>query len=364
MSKNKIIRFRNDFNEVNTSLEVHESRIFFTAVANMRNPNKVDEEGFIQISAQDMLDMGSNPSNISREFTGAAESLLDRKFRFQTHTKEGKVERVINCVSAVDFKPELRTIGIRFNPMLDTFFKEIQTQYTRFNLLDLRGVRRAPTYSLYSMLMQFKETGIFRISVADLRYRLIPLTLEEQQKGKKQSDKYKLYGHFKARVVDPAVEEINNSINTKIYVTYDEIKEGRSVKNLVFHIKMRTDVVDVLDAESDAPFHFLVKAPKVIEDVLTDSQAKMTDRQAKMYADYLSGMNEKVNEKFSFNRDSFFSFIRARDSKYTSKAGSDWNLFNEWLVERLKDLDFVKMIYDPWLKQVGFKPRKPRAKAA
>ena len=256
MSKNKIIRFRNDFNEVNTSLEVHESRIFFTAVANMRNPNKVDEEGFIQISAQDMLDMGSNPSNISREFTGAAESLLDRKFRFQTHTKEGKVERVINCVSAVDFKPELRTIGIRFNPMLDTFFKEIQTQYTRFNLLDLRGVRRAPTYSLYSMLMQFKETGIFRISVADLRYRLIPLTLEEQQKGKKQSEKYKLYGHFKARVVDPAVEEINNSINTKIYVTYDEIKEGRSVKSLVFHIKMRTDVVDVLDAESDAPFQF------------------------------------------------------------------------------------------------------------
>ena len=73
------------------------------------------------------------------------------------------------------------------------------------------------------MMMQFRETGFCKISIDDLRYTL------------DLNEKYHLFADLKRRVIDTAIDEINEK--SPCSVQYELIKKGRTYTHLELRFK-------------------------------------------------------------------------------------------------------------------------------
>jgi hypothetical protein len=64
---------------------------------------------------------------------------------------------------------------------------------------------------------------------------MVELPLEDLKEMLGVADKYDLYGHFKAAVLEEALKRLTDT--TDISFTYQEVKKGRKVVAIVFHIR-------------------------------------------------------------------------------------------------------------------------------
>ncbi len=113
-------------------------------------------------------------------------------------------------------------IKISFHPDLKPFLLALKSKYVVY---DARNILRLPsTYSIriYELLKQYEKIGRRRLSVQELK-EMFGVTSE-----------YKLYANFKQRIIEKAQRDLSE--HTDISFTYDEIKEGRAVVELVFYI--------------------------------------------------------------------------------------------------------------------------------
>lgn len=119
--------------------------------------------------------------------------------------------------------------------------------YTRFQL---NTILRLNTHSqrLFMMFSQFNETGIFRISAYDLRFKL---GLE---------DKYEEYGGFKKRVITTAEKEIKELFNeghSDIWFKLDSDSKKRGAEDFermltfkIFYSQRKTVQIEQAKAET------------------------------------------------------------------------------------------------------------------
>jgi len=126
----------------------------------------------------------------------------------------------INICSQAYYRKSQGKIDIEFTPNILPHIAGLKNKFTMYNLNDIAGFDSIYTTRLYELVMQFKLTGELKITVADLRFSLGCVA------------KFKLYGHFKAKVIQHAVDEIN--AQWTLNLEYEEIKTGRSVTDLIF----------------------------------------------------------------------------------------------------------------------------------
>ena len=79
-------------------------------------------------------------------------------------------------------------------------------------------------------MIQFKSTGVRWITITTLKERL---ELQEQ---------YSRFFDFKKRIIDPAINEINNSTN--ILVSWALVKKGRTISGITFNINTKNKKED------------------------------------------------------------------------------------------------------------------------
>jgi plasmid replication initiation protein len=82
---------------------------------------------------------------------------------------------------------------------------------------------------LYELLKQYKNIGHRKFELDELK---VFLNIDS---------KYKLYGHIKERILEPARKEIEQTSDLKF--TYKEIKQGRKIVGLTF------DIINIKEGE-------------------------------------------------------------------------------------------------------------------
>jgi plasmid replication initiation protein len=92
-----------------------------------------------------------------------------------------------------------------------------------YNLKEISNFGSLYTTRLYELIQEFKETGWMLKSLDQLRETFAV------------GDKFKLYGHFKAKTFAHACQEINDNYN--IHLRFEELKEGRKVVAVKFFFK-------------------------------------------------------------------------------------------------------------------------------
>jgi plasmid replication initiation protein len=114
-------------------------------------------------------------------------------------------------------------ITIQFTDSIMPYLAQVREKFVLYNLKEISNFGSLYTTRLYELIQEFKETGWMLKSLDQLRETFAV------------GDKFKLYGHFKAKTFAHACQEINDNYN--IHLRFEELKEGRKVVAVKFFFK-------------------------------------------------------------------------------------------------------------------------------
>lgn len=334
-----VVRYKNAINRASHLLDVIEQRIILTAISQVPAGEVTDVDLYC-ISASDLVELGSDKKAVYSQMKDAVQRLFNRYLTFTVEDGKNLRTRFTRWVQTADYADNEGCIYMRFGKDVLPFISEIKEEFTRFNLLDLTGIRSSYAIRLYAMLMQFRDTGKFVIKVDDLRERF------------SIGDKFPRYNNLRVRVIDPAVKQINEGQKTQIKVAYKAKKRGRKVDTLIFTFTSKNAVVNANGGvEMSLPDE---QTGDLFAGGYSDEQLAMKSlSQREFFADLLLGKSEKAQ---GFYED-------CRKKKLLNWDGWSKAECRARLIERLEDVSFVRAIFDPWLIALEYHPTKKGAKS-
>jgi len=129
----------------------------------------------------------------------------------------------INVCSMAEYNKNDGFITIQFTDSIMPYLAQVREKFVLYNLKEISNFGSLYTTRLYELIQEFKETGWMLKSLDQLRETFAV------------GDKFKLYGHFKAKTFAHACQEINDNYN--IHLRFEELKEGRKVVAVKFFFK-------------------------------------------------------------------------------------------------------------------------------
>ena len=344
--KNDLVVMDNNLIRASYKLTANEMRLVLCALAQIPKDAEVDPGKAYYITKEDFVKLGVEPKNVAREIREACSELLNRivvvdtamgKLKFHwlhsvLHFKSEIFERLKkeypNSKNDEEFIQQLRKYNlldslpiiaksddnivarIVFHENMIPYISQLKEQFTKLNLKDVFQFSSFYSFRFYLMMMQFKETGFCKISIAELRDSL------------DLNNKYQLFADLKKWVIDTAIDEINEK--SPHTVGYELIKKGRTYTHLELRFKEKNAekgqlrCPDTLDMFEEQENNFL----------------KLSNPQLDMFSSKLVDLAEVQD---------------------MAHAGEDMKPFVARLRSMLQDPEKQKILI-PYLKKLGFKP--------
>ncbi|WP_180081696.1 MULTISPECIES: replication initiation protein RepM [unclassified Acinetobacter] len=267
MKKDLVVK-TNRLNQAFQVLSLAEFHIVQLAIVDARDTGTgLTTDMPLRIDALRYADVfGTTRQNAYIRMKEAEETLFNRRFSF--FDEDGKLVKS-RWISQVKYLDNEGAIEIVFTPAVVQGIsringvKEFFTQYLLSQTAQLKSVYSS---RLYELLIQWKSTG--KTPIINLEDFRAQLGIEENQ--------YKLMSDFKKRVLDLAINDINEK--TDIKVTYQQHKKGRSISGFSFNFKQKKLANQSVEPRRD---------PNTL-----DIFSKMTDKQRHLFANKLSELPE------------------------------------------------------------------------
>lgn len=255
MDKNQVVK-SNQVIEASYQLSAVEQRIVLAAIARIPKNQPITDDELYPVSVNELQLLGVHEKTAYRDLKDGINRLYERSINLSIDDKSIKMR----WVQEIQFLDSQSVIGIRFSKPILPFISNLSREFTKYALSDIAGINSAYAIRVYELLMQYKNIGKREISVHNLRIML--------ELGKK----YPLFADFKKRVIDTAVDQINEY--TPLNVTYVQKKTGRKVTHIAFSFKEKAK--SIIHQTTDIPKDFY----------------KLTDAQINMFGNQLSRLHE------------------------------------------------------------------------
>lgn len=210
--------------EAQYRLSVAEQRIMYACISQVRRDQPISDDVLYSISARDLAEMsGTSTKQAYRELEKAALRLKRRDVRLiQEPNGQGQKQKVMitGWVQTIIYIEEEGRVELRLTKDMLPYLTNLTEQFTNFALKDVARMTSAHGQRLYELLCQWHSVGRREVSIEWLRSAFL---LE---------GKYPALKDFKRRVLEPAVEQINEY--SPLWCKWDQRKTGRRVSHLIF----------------------------------------------------------------------------------------------------------------------------------
>lgn len=255
IKKNALVVTRNDFVNASYSNEPNQEKLMYAAMVVVRkleleNNEQFNPDSLIAISAKNFAEVTHELSHKNEELTAAEQLQIERtadkalnriysrfeplmmKIRVEGSSLPAKVPMITYC----HYDPTNKVIYIRFAPEFYKYFYRIvvregksEEKIIGYNTHELKQITTMDSFyaiRIYRMLIESKwKSSILEVTIDQLKWVL------------DCADKYKTIDNFKRRVIEPALNEINEKTNLE--VEYENIKQGKSVIGIKFRFKYK-----------------------------------------------------------------------------------------------------------------------------
>jgi plasmid replication initiation protein len=178
---------------------------------------------------------------------------------------DGKTSQ-LNWLSFVQYNDRQGTITIEINEFWEKYLLSLTNNFTSYKLFNITNLKSAYSLRLYELLKsRINLNSIRTISVIELRAKM---GIEDEQ--------YPRYANFKQRVILQAQREL--LAESDICFNFIEIKKGRSVEKIEFHIARNprnsspSEVAAAIYGDSTSSLTSALSiygvAPKVIDELI------------------------------------------------------------------------------------------------
>jgi len=130
----------------------------------------------------------------------------------------------INICSTAKYNKKEGRITVKFTDDIMPYLAQVRKRFVLYNLKEIANFGSLYTTRLYELIQEFQETGWMLKSIDQLR-KVFAIG----------DNKFKLYGNFKAKILNHACQEIND--NYDMGIRFEEQKEGRKVVAVKFFFK-------------------------------------------------------------------------------------------------------------------------------
>lgn len=215
--------------EASYSLGVVEQRLMLLAIVGARETGEgITPETLLTVRAEDYAKhFGVERQTAYQALQEAVETLFNRRATVDVYDKRRDKMRpmVVRWVTAMQYEEQQACVTLRFGIEVVPLITRLEQNFTSYELQQIAGLKSAYSIRLYELLMQWKaaaKTPIFEFQQFRKQLGLLP-------------EEYTLMSNFKLRVLDLAVEQINE--HTDITVSYEQHKTGRTITGFSFSFK-------------------------------------------------------------------------------------------------------------------------------
>ncbi|MDO9139139.1 MAG: replication initiation protein [Methylobacter sp.] len=342
-----IVTQSNKLVEARYNLSLGEQRLIIAMIAQIQP----DDEDFkpYRISIGDLADfLGVSKGSAYHECKKITKSLLGRVLEVQ---ENGRLLQ-IGWVSSADYIDGTGIVSLSFDPLLKPYLLQLKGNFTSCKFEMLLGFKSQYTMRMYSLLKQYEQ----------LKKREIELDLLRVMLGLRV-DQYKLYANFKTDLLKPAQVELKEK--SDLYFEFDEIKYGRKVGAIRFHIiknkGIKTAPDDIIFDIS--PIIFELPSPEVKISNSIVELLLLVPEQHKSKKTVLSAL-DFYESKHGFDyvkRNILYSNAKAAKSYagyLNSALKEDWG--HDWELEQQQAVQVKKKSIEVWERQ-GFSSEKEYA---
>ena len=262
MKKNELVSKSNALIQASYTLNLVAQRLIVLAIIKARNQGNLSQVGGIhRITAIEyQTHFGCALPMAYESLKSACESLYNSDFVWIGEDEQGDLQKTnTRFVQQATYNDGKGYVEVMFSNGIIPLITRLSKEYTEYELIQIRNLNSVYALRIFEMLMQWQTVGRTPvIAIGDLRDRL-GIAVHQ----------YKLMSNLKMRVLDLAVNEINE--HTDITVKYKQHKQGKVITGFTFTFKQK---------KSDKP---------AIDD---KSYVKMTDSQIKLFSSKLASLPE------------------------------------------------------------------------
>lgn len=237
-------------------------KIFLHMIASIDQAK--DSIPIIKITVKDFQRLtGINSNNIYAHVEKEAMKMREKRIFFSNN----KITFDANLISAFVYYKDEGYFTLEIPQALHPFLLQIKENFT---VLDIRNILRLDSvYAMrfYEFCKEYERFGKFRFEVDELKATL------------GLSARYKNYFDFKKKVIEQAKKEL--SLNAEIYFEYQEIKNGKKVESIEFHIKKNVIIND--DVQSISIIKNTDFERNIVSDQAADSAANLIFSKVQAY---------------------------------------------------------------------------------
>lgn len=284
-------------------LTLNEQRLILCALKKIDPMAEIEPNQAFYISRDDFIELGVNPDIVAQEIRQATKDLLKKSvtvrtplgtlempwlyevLRFDKNAEQKLRERYPNPNNYNDYIRALRlhnlidsfthradeniVARVVFHPKILPLLSNLKKNFTQFSIQDVAEFKSTYTHRIYQLMMQYKSTGYVKITIDDLKFMLM-LGL-----------KYSLFADFKKRVIDVAIDEINEK--SPYAVKYELIKKGRKFVALELKFSLKIKI---------PPLPEPTRSPKIV-----DTFIGFTDLERQTIQNCITEHIERLEEK-------------------------------------------------------------------
>jgi plasmid replication initiation protein len=284
--KNGLVVKDNALMNASYNLEVTEQRLILLAIINARETHQgITSDSKLEIHANDY----ASQFHVTKEaaykaLKTAVNNLFERQFSFKEETKKGIGIVRSRWVSRIKYIDDSAILEITFAPDVVPLITRLEKHFTSYQIQQVTQLTGKYAIRLYELLIAWREVGkVPQIELSEFRAKLGV-----------EDDEYKAMNHFKSRVLEPSIKQINQ--HTDITVSYEQHKRGRTITGFSFKFKQKSQPKIEVKRDPNTPDFFV----------------KMTDAQRHLFANKMSEMPEMG--KYSQGTESYQQFaIRIAD---------------------------------------------------
>ena len=154
---------------------------------------------------------------------------FNRQFSYTAeYKKTGKVGVVRSrWVSRIFYVDDLALLEITFAPDVVPLITRLEEHFTKYEAKQVAHLTSKYATRLYELLISWREVG--KTPIFELQQLRKNLGVED--------DEYQRMHHFKSRVLETAITQINE--HTDIKATYEQHKQGRTITGFSFKFKQK-----------------------------------------------------------------------------------------------------------------------------
>ncbi|MBK8382734.1 MAG: replication initiation protein [Ignavibacteria bacterium] len=156
-------------------LKLGEKRFICSALASLdsiSNRKLVDAHlrmGFdARVTAQDYAThFNLDKSTAYTQMKEACDLLFERHIRYEEKTRKGKIVHKIRWVSSSKYADGEGWVELRFTSEVAPHVLDLRSNFTTYKLKHAAGLDTTYAWKLYELLMSWKTTGIYRVTIED-----------------------------------------------------------------------------------------------------------------------------------------------------------------------------------------------------